>query len=73
VSVVLAPLAIVCDCGCVVIDGAVQAAVTVTVAGALSIVPQLFVTRAKYVLVLVGETVTEVPVAPLIGVVPANH
>jgi hypothetical protein len=46
---------------------------TVTVAELLSVVPQLFVTRAKYVVVLVGETVTEDAVAPLIGVVPAYH
>jgi hypothetical protein len=67
---VLVPLVIVCDCGPVVIAAGLH---TVTVAGALSSVPQLFVTRTKYVVVVVGETVTELLVAPLIAVVPANH
>jgi hypothetical protein len=31
------------------------------------------VTRTKYVVVVVGETVTELSVAPSIAVVPANH
>ena len=43
-SVVLEPLVIVFDCGSVVMDGGVH---TVTVAVALSLVPQPFVTRTK--------------------------
>ncbi|HEX6085277.1 MAG TPA: hypothetical protein VF266_12180 [Thermoanaerobaculia bacterium] len=69
-SVVLEPLVIVTDCGSPVIVVGLH---TVTVAGALSSVPQLFVTRTKYVVVAVGDTVTELLVAPLIAVVPANH
>ena len=69
-NVVLEPLGIVFDCGWVVIAAGLH---TVTVAGALSSVPQLFVTRTKYVVVTVGETVTELFVSPFIAVVPANH
>ena len=67
VIVRLPPALIVPDAGWLVIAGAVQAAVTVTVAVALLAAPQAFVTRTQYEVVVLGLTVRLLPVAPPIG------
>jgi hypothetical protein len=79
-SVVLCPALIVRDVGWDVIVGGVQPPFTVTVAVAVLAVPHELRTRTQYVVVVVGETVSDDDVAPLIGMEfgfsvagPVNH
>jgi hypothetical protein len=78
VNVVDPPGAIVFDCGCDVMTGAVHVPVTVTVAVALFTLPHALNTRTQYETVAVGRTVSDGPVPSLIGVavfpdVPTYH